>query len=202
MDKKILVSMMLIGLVSALAGAGLYAYFSDTETSEDNIFSAGTINISLEQSPTLPVVFKNMAPGDTAEGTITIRNIGSLAGHLYATASYEEADNTYSTEDTVDKSADEFAKMLIILSYKYNGIEIKGQIPDVDGDGRTTIYDMVNDRNFAFQEDGIKWYSYDSNFVSGETATFYLQVQFDPAAGNEYQNDGISLDFGFLLKQA
>jgi predicted ribosomally synthesized peptide with SipW-like signal peptide len=77
MDKKILVSVMVIGLVSALAGAGLYAYFSDTETSTGNTFQAGTLNISLDGG-SWSTGFNNMKPGDTVKFTITVHSVGSL----------------------------------------------------------------------------------------------------------------------------
>jgi predicted ribosomally synthesized peptide with SipW-like signal peptide len=39
MKKKILFSIMAIALVGALIGGGLYAYFSDVETSTGNVFT-------------------------------------------------------------------------------------------------------------------------------------------------------------------
>jgi len=47
MTKKILISLTVIGVVAAIAIGGTIAYFSDTETSVGNTFTAGTINISL-----------------------------------------------------------------------------------------------------------------------------------------------------------
>jgi predicted ribosomally synthesized peptide with SipW-like signal peptide len=38
---------MVVSLLGALVGGGLFAYFSDTETSENNTFTAGTIDIDL-----------------------------------------------------------------------------------------------------------------------------------------------------------
>jgi len=46
MDKKILLGMMVIGLVATLAGAGIYAYFSDTETARIE-FTTGDMNLQL-----------------------------------------------------------------------------------------------------------------------------------------------------------
>jgi predicted ribosomally synthesized peptide with SipW-like signal peptide len=45
--KSVLMSLMVVSVVGALIGGGLYAYFSDTETSEGNTFSAGTIDIGI-----------------------------------------------------------------------------------------------------------------------------------------------------------
>jgi predicted ribosomally synthesized peptide with SipW-like signal peptide len=83
MDKKILVSMMVIGLVAALAGAGLYAYFNDTETSSGNTFTAGTLDLEVNGGGSvLPISVSNMKPGDADEVTIKVDNTGSIAGYL------------------------------------------------------------------------------------------------------------------------
>ncbi len=50
MNKKILISLSVIGAVAAIAIGGTIAYFSDTETSVGNTFTAGTIDISLDPS--------------------------------------------------------------------------------------------------------------------------------------------------------
>jgi len=47
MNKKILISLSVIGIVAAIAVGGTIAYFSDTETSIGNTFTAGTIDISV-----------------------------------------------------------------------------------------------------------------------------------------------------------
>ena len=48
MNKKIILSLSVIGVVAAIAVGGTIAYFSDTETSVGNTFTAGTIDISLD----------------------------------------------------------------------------------------------------------------------------------------------------------
>jgi predicted ribosomally synthesized peptide with SipW-like signal peptide len=86
MQKKILVSMMVIGLVATLAGAGLYAYFSDTETSTGNVFTAGTLDIKLADgdeaySDGVTATWKspsNWAPGESVPAELRIYNDGSV----------------------------------------------------------------------------------------------------------------------------
>ena len=48
--KKVLLSLLTIAVVGALITGGVVAYFSDTETSTGNVFTAGTIDISLDPS--------------------------------------------------------------------------------------------------------------------------------------------------------
>jgi len=42
--------MLIIGAASMLIGAGTVAYFSDTETSTGNTFTAGTLDLKLSHS--------------------------------------------------------------------------------------------------------------------------------------------------------
>jgi len=48
MNKKILISLSVIGLVAAVAIGGTIAYFNDTETSTGNIFVAGSIDLKVD----------------------------------------------------------------------------------------------------------------------------------------------------------
>jgi len=98
MKRKVLLSIIIIGVVGALIGAGVFANFIDVETSEDNTFTAGTLNLVPATSGTGPddkytvtpgsdgvngnVVFTNLAPGDSGSITWTLNNDGSLAGTL------------------------------------------------------------------------------------------------------------------------
>ncbi len=71
--KTILMSLMAIAIVVGLVGAGTFAYFSDTETSTGNTFTAGTIEL---QTPETDGVVKtegsvaNLKPSET--GLLTI----------------------------------------------------------------------------------------------------------------------------------
>jgi len=48
MNKKILVSLSVIGIVAAIAIGGTIAYFSDVETSTGNLFAAGSIDLKVD----------------------------------------------------------------------------------------------------------------------------------------------------------
>jgi predicted ribosomally synthesized peptide with SipW-like signal peptide len=86
MNKKILLGIMTIGLVSMLAGAGLYAYFSDTETSVGNVFTAGTIDISIDPTVGQKVTlngFVDLKPCQTGYTTTKITNVGPNSATLW-----------------------------------------------------------------------------------------------------------------------
>lgn len=48
MNKKILISLSVIGIVAAIAIGGTIAYFNDTETSTGNIFTAGALDLKVD----------------------------------------------------------------------------------------------------------------------------------------------------------
>ncbi len=201
--KKILFTVMAVVLCLGLMGAA-FAYFSDTETSSGNTFTAGTVDLNITGQTSITLT--NMAPGASASGNITVTNVGTLAGSLYATSWYVTADlDPNPTPDMID---DAVAKMLLITAFTADTFDILGQIPDVDADSRITVYDMVNDPSGAVLPDYPaspgetgKWFSYDADMTVSENHTYALTVQFDTAAGNDYQGDGITLTFEFLLTQ-
>lgn len=85
MTKKILVSLSIIGAVAAIIIGGTVAYFSDTETSTGNTFSAGTLDLAVgeenpNQSPDFTI--SNVKPGDSGTITYILKNVGTIAGYL------------------------------------------------------------------------------------------------------------------------
>ena len=114
MDRKILLGIMMIGLVATLAGAGLYAYFSDTETSTSNTFTAGTIDLQLKGADgnwyngvTATWSISGWAPGDSFIAELDMRNIGTtgaLVGRIKGIdlsqpdSPYDIADYIYITD--------------------------------------------------------------------------------------------------------
>jgi predicted ribosomally synthesized peptide with SipW-like signal peptide len=50
MNKKILLSLSVIGIAAAIAIGGTIAYFSDTETSTGNTFTAGSIDLKVDST--------------------------------------------------------------------------------------------------------------------------------------------------------
>ena len=208
--KKILISVMAVALCLGLMG-GAFALFSDTETSTGNTMTAGTLDLTLDDS--VKVAFPLPAkPGDTSSGTITVKNEGNLPGHLYATSWYVTADGTEPVEFDQNMSDDEVASQLLITEVIVGGQvqdlnPTTGWIPDVDADGRITVYDMVNDPSGgsvtgyadpALGEHG--WYDY-FDMAPEASCAFVIALQFDPLAGNEYQADGITWTIEFLLTQ-
>lgn len=81
---RVLLGIMTIVLVCALIGGGVYAYFSDIETSTGNTFTSGTLDLNLDGGNTNVVKFTVSAvkPGDSGAGTWTVANVGTIDGYL------------------------------------------------------------------------------------------------------------------------
>lgn len=86
--QNVLFSLLMIGVVVAMAGAGTIAYFSDVETSTGNTFTAGTIDIELDdqdepfggdliESVTSTFIINDWKPSEIGNpGLISIHNKG------------------------------------------------------------------------------------------------------------------------------
>lgn len=83
MKKRLLLALVLV--IALVCGAfGALAYFSDTETSTGNSFTAGTLDLNIDGANTNVAKFNisNMKPGDQPTGTYTLKNVGSLPGYI------------------------------------------------------------------------------------------------------------------------
>jgi len=84
--KKVLTFVMALGLVALLVGGGFAAFFSDTETATDNVFTAGSLDLKVNGQNgdvTAHVKADNMKPGENYNaGCLTLKNSGSLPGVL------------------------------------------------------------------------------------------------------------------------
>lgn len=166
LDKKILASVFIIGLLALGIGYGTYSYFSDTETSTGNVFQAGTIDLAVnDENPwtSKMFTFTDVKPcKDLAPFTINITNVGNNPGNLSFTISYIEKDKYENPEPEdfefreMDMSADGFASLVYIKAAEYQYHEpgytgswqddLPGMVSDMDdnGDGKVSIYEYKN----------------------------------------------------------
>ena len=71
-------------LVAALGAIGTGAWFSDTETSNGNTLTAGSLDLKVDGDDTNVVKFtvNNMRPGNQPKASWTLANDGTLNGYL------------------------------------------------------------------------------------------------------------------------
>lgn len=81
---RIVKSLLTIVAVAAVTVGATGAYFSDTETSNNNSFTAGTLDLNIDGGNTNVVKFNlaNLRPGSQSAGSWTLANVGSINGYL------------------------------------------------------------------------------------------------------------------------
>ncbi len=86
-NKKILMSVFIIGLLAFGLGYGTYSYFSDTEKSTGNVFTAGIIDIEVDgQNPwvkTYSGLLSDVKPCEKRWVNFTIENVGGNPVHVW-----------------------------------------------------------------------------------------------------------------------
>jgi predicted ribosomally synthesized peptide with SipW-like signal peptide len=154
--------MAIIIVVSIFVGAGTMAYFSDLETSTDSVFTAGTIDISIDPSGGQDVATVNgdldLKPCQTGYTTTTITNVGTnpveIWKHITDVENFEnditDAEGKYYTEypDSVNYLLSDWIRydMLVFRSLGYNfetTVDIDGsdsplEVTVTDGDSWVT----------------------------------------------------------------
>jgi len=75
--KKVVISLLVIGVAAAIALVGAVALFTDSETNPSNSFSTGTVNLAINPATAMFTV-SNMAPGDVQYSGIQMTNSGTL----------------------------------------------------------------------------------------------------------------------------
>ncbi len=195
--KKILGLSIAAILVLGIVGVGTWALFSDTETSTGNILTAGTLDLKTNDLDGVSGTFTStgMKPGDYipsgGPATIGLRNAGSInATSLSISFGYVERDGAASDSDNL--SAADFAAGLTITNLTYDNSDLLALINDTNVDGRKDMRELVAQSAALQNLPGL---------TAGQTKNFVIRVQFDPAADNTFQNDGIDVTVTFVLNQ-
>jgi len=178
-------------LAVGMIGVGTFAYFSDTETSTNNQLTAGTLDLKTNDvdGVTKTLYATNMAPGDTVgPSTIVLKNSGSVDGSTLDIAfSYVENDGS---PNTVDKTADETAAMMQVITLSYGGSDLLGSVSDENSNGYKDIQDISN-ADLSGQSD----------LNASATKDFVIAVELRSETGNDFQADGITMTITFTLNQ-
>ena len=100
--RKLLTSLLIIGVMSAMLGQGVVSYMSDIEKSEGNIFTAGTIDLQVDGTDHPPALIQlpDLKPcSESLDVVLPYSNVGTNAGTVTLAISYEEGDNEVLDQD-------------------------------------------------------------------------------------------------------
>jgi predicted ribosomally synthesized peptide with SipW-like signal peptide len=194
-NKKVLASVFIISMLAFSLGYGTYSYFSDTETSSGNKFTAGTLNLKVDgqdDGGTVPVYFAvdNVKPGDGGSQVISLSNTGTLNGT--AKIHIKNVVNTegLNPEPETDKEdpGDLGAVLLIKIQYDANN----------DGDyldeGETIVTDVaINTLNCTLNTLG--------SLGAGTSRNLKISWSVPGTVGNDIMGDIVTFDIEFSLVQ-
>jgi len=180
--KKVLMSLMAIALAGAMIGGGVFAAFSDTETSHDNAFAAGTLDLKVDgkDDPEVSAYFNvsNAKPGDTGQVVITLSNAGTLDGNAYLVIQNvaDSPGETPEPEPTPDEG--ELSEHLII-TIDWGAGSVTDELCDLAG----TNFDI-------------------GTLGAGDSKDIIISYEIPSNVGNVIQGDSVSFDILFGLNQA
>lgn len=184
-----------VAVVAALATGSIYAFFSDTETSNNNSFQAGTLDLHVNdavQWADAEIDINNVVPGTDGVRTIKLTNGGSIAGTVSATITTVEDDPGVTTEPEAElPTADEGElsenlDVQIWVDVNNNGI--------IDGTESAVYTGLLSNVNNAAWDLG----------ALAVNANMYVSVHYEVAdtVGNEIQADECTFSIGFTLTQS
>jgi predicted ribosomally synthesized peptide with SipW-like signal peptide len=190
-SKKILASVFVISMLAFAIGWGTYSYFSDTETSSGNKFSAGTLDLKVDGKDNPLDVYFNVAdvkPGDSGSKTIALKNDGTIEGtakiHIKNVAN-SEGTNPEPETDTAEPG--DLGKYLVLKIWY-----------DAEGDGFEAddliVTDEVNDLNSVLTTLG--------PLGAGQTRNVKIDWELPSDVGNDIMGDSVTFDIEFSLVQA
>lgn len=228
---RVLLGFIAVAAVLAFAAGGTLAYFSDIESSTDNTFTAGTLDLYLNNghqvgdSVEMTWLRDDMKPGECSgvQGAgweiITLRNRGGIVGdHVELLFENECTDPAWlagdnEESDTLDGATGMDAYMRI-TTLTYSSIDLLTEDgPDpmfvaTAGEGGPQVFDL-NGNGFVDLQD-LAAQSGEGSPVDdlptpgpGQTSAmdFEMHCCFDASAGNEYQGDRIEMTITFTLNQ-
>ncbi|MFB6135687.1 MAG: TasA family protein [Halobacteriaceae archaeon] len=210
------------GLAAGGAGAGTFAYFTDSATSADNSVQAGTMDLKLsdgdedaQDGVSGTITVSNLVPGGPQYGgEVTLENAGTLeADHVeidFDVAENEASHGPGSDEaDTAPSSAAGFAEMIQVDSLLYpkdsdpNQTNLLGSVSDSNGNGIVDLEDVANHGVFDQLEPpppsngGTESLDVQLSFVSEQSAAYS-----GSRVANDYQGDEVDITIDFALAQA
>ena len=188
----LLSSMILVMLASMLVGAGTVAYFNDTETVSGNTFSAGTLDLEVnDENPWTSTLISvsNMKPGDTGEVTIELENLGSLDGYvcMWIKDVTNSPGDTPEPEDTPDNG--ELGANIKITIWQDDGDNVLEDGEEVYVNGETL--DNLDGEKVVTNKP----------LSAGGTVYIGFSWEIPSDVGNEIMDDSVTFTIEFALTQ-
>jgi predicted ribosomally synthesized peptide with SipW-like signal peptide len=202
MNKKIILSLSVIGIAAASAIGGTVAYFSYTGTSVGNTFTAGTLKLDGSGIDSFNLgVIPPMAPGEkTGNAVITIKNTGTIPlawfGDLVVSGNDKLKEAIY-----IDSATMEFLSYYGVPNASGWPEPTDNFITNGTGSGSYPTWYNTMASSSPFKVNtlsvfdgnngmGVAPYEFMGALKPGYSYRLTLKFGFAPGAGNEYQGIG------------
>jgi spore coat-associated protein N len=201
--RKIIILSVAVLVIIGLVSAGTYAYFSDTESSTNNVLTAGTLDLNINGGNVAVTTFtaSGVAPGDSGSGSSTLTNVGTIAGELdVATSAVTNTAGAGGTEyegGSGELGANAQIAMYIDLdqSGSWNAGDIGLQSNGTTYSFPTALnYDVIN--NYASKT----WNAVET-MAAAAADNIVVNWQVPAGTGNDIQGDSVRFDISFILEQ-
>ncbi len=186
MKRKIAMLLVSATLAIALLGGGVYAYFSDSESANDNNFTAGTMDLTLNDGGAASISMANVKPGDSGLSMYTLRNVGTVNGNLQVSIANLQNLPGSNPEPEGPNNAD-LAQSIHVHFWMD------------DGDG---IFNGAETYMYDGMLSGVTIPSTSSLLTAGSSTYLAMAWGIDyNSVGNEIQGDLVNFDLVFTLTQ-
>lgn len=204
--RRALTALGVIGVGGAAAGAGTFAAFSDTETSQGSL-SAGTLDLTQSNTP-LQFSASNITPGDSGSDYVTLGKSGTVAGDLSISVTSVTSNEEGSTDGN-GNLADQ-VELTLWIDEDQNDSADNNDV-GLNSDGTITSGASKGTPAFATNFDTTTWDTSDTNSPAffedfGGGVDFVVEWQFiddssESFNNNDAQGDDLTVDFEFTLQQ-
>lgn len=200
--RKIFIITLVLLVAAVLAGAGTFAYFSDTQEDVAKTFTSGTFDIALGNNGSFGsgdsvsatwASPPNWAPGDKVNATLSFTNKGTIdADHIYFRFSGKNSNGNGDSSNLMN------AILITNLQERFNNVTTGNQAPNLatqvgNHDGVLTLAEFTSAQYYTVDDQ-----SGDSMALGVNDAKDYdliIEFTFDPNAQNEYQGDTCAFNF-------
>ncbi len=197
--KKILISVSIIAAAAAVVVGATTAYFSDTETSTGNTFTAGTIDITMaNQVVTLPTQIGDIKPGMTQYIDFDVNNVGvnpvvlrkelthfQPSGNIISEPECEEEGGTWITDCTGNVAEDDLSPYVVY------------DMVITDGTDKVIVNESWNIKLSQLKDLWVPLGTMDA----GDTWHVRQSYHLDEQTGNKLQGDMLTFDFVMSAEQ-
>lgn len=194
-------ALLLIGLVVG----GTFAYFSDTETSAGNLFTAGTIDLSVNGAnpwtDTIDANLSDLKPDESADAAaITLTNAGTNPMDIWMKITKTAVANVSSNEpELVEDAAGTINDIDTVIRYALT----VGGTPKITFGDDYTISDGTTHGTHTLTTTGIDGeYIYLGNLAPAGTLTVAQTFKMDAGTTNWAQSDSMNFDLEFYAQQS